>query len=113
MALSGAEKQRRYRKRHFGVGGTRERLNFEVGVAAATALRRLARHYNFSMTKIIEMLAQRGERRLLGILSPARRRAYLAARPRRAQTKWRARAGKAQAKRRRRAAQVARRRRAS
>ena len=110
MALSGAEKQRRYRKRHFGVGGTRERLNFEFGIAAASALRRLAGYYDRSMTQIIEMLVQRGERRLLGTLSPNRRRAYLGVEPRRGQP--RRRAGKARTKRRARAAPVARRGRA-
>ena len=109
MALSGAEKQRRYRKRHFGVGGTRERLNFEFGIAAASALRRLAGYYDRSMTQIIEMLVQRGERRLLGTLSPYRRR--VGVEPRRGQP--RRRAGKARTKRRARAAPVARRRRAS
>jgi|SRR6516165_1768670 hypothetical protein len=100
MALSGAEKQRRYRKRHFGVGGTRKRLHCEIGLAAASALRRLAHHYDCSMTKIIEMLAQRGERKLLGTLSASRRRAYLVAKPRRRQSERRARSSKALAKRR-------------
>ena len=109
MVLSGAEKQRRYRKRHFGVGGTRERLNFEFGIAAASALRRLAGYYDRSMTQIIEMLVQRGERRLLGTLSPNRRRAYLGVEPRRGS---RRRAGKARTKRRPGAAPIARRRRA-
>ena len=107
MALSGAEKQRRYRRRHFGVGGTRERLNFEFGIAAASALRRLAGYYDRSMTQIIEMLVQGGERRLLGTLSPYRRRAYLGVEPRRGQP--RRRAGKARTKRRARTAPVARR----
>ena len=107
MALSGAEKQRRYRKRHFGVGGTRERLNFEFGIAAASALRRLAGYYDRSMTQIIEMLVQRGERRLLGTLSPYSSRAYLCVEPRHSQP--RRRAGKARTKRRTRAAPLARR----
>ena len=47
MALTPAEKRRRYRKRHLGVDGTKDRIQLFIRVQAKARLRRLARHYGY------------------------------------------------------------------
>ena len=44
MALTSAAKQRRYRERHLGVHGAKQRIQFFVSVQAKAQLGRLARH---------------------------------------------------------------------
>src|SRR4051812_29094379 len=56
MALTNAEKQRRYRTRHLGVGGKREPLQCLITIPAKRNLERLACHYGYSMTTMLEML---------------------------------------------------------
>jgi hypothetical protein len=56
MALTNAEKQRRYRSRHLGVGGKREPLQCLLAIPAKRNLERLACHYGYSMTTMLEVL---------------------------------------------------------
>jgi hypothetical protein len=57
MALTSAEKQQRYRERHLGVRGTKDRIQLFISVQAKAQLRRLARHHGCTVTKVIESLA--------------------------------------------------------
>jgi hypothetical protein len=65
MALTTAEKQQRYRERHLGVHGTKERLQLFISVRAKAQLGRLARHHGYTVTMAIETLAAEAERALL------------------------------------------------
>ncbi|HWT72358.1 MAG TPA: hypothetical protein VN361_09240 [Oxalicibacterium sp.] len=56
MALTNAEKQRRYRNRHLGLGGKRELLQCLMTIPAKRNLERLACHYGHSMTTMLEIL---------------------------------------------------------
>jgi hypothetical protein len=56
MALTNAEKQRRYRSRHLGLGGKREPLQCLLAIPAKRNLERLACHYGYSMTTMLEVL---------------------------------------------------------
>ena len=69
MALSQAEKQRRYRERHLGVDGAKERLQCVISVRAKAQLERLARSQGYSVTKMIETLAGDAERAVLDRLT--------------------------------------------
>jgi hypothetical protein len=77
MALTAAEKQQRYRERHLGIDGAKLRIQLFVIVHAKAQLRRLARHYSYTVTKMIEQLAAEGERVLLDTLPRRQRTAYL------------------------------------
>jgi hypothetical protein len=77
MALSSAEKQRRYRERHLGIHGTKERIQLFISVQARAQLGRIAHHYGYAVTKVIEDLAANAERALLNKLPPRQRTAYL------------------------------------
>jgi hypothetical protein len=77
MALTSAEKQQRYRERHLGIHGTKERIQFFINVQTRAQLGRLARHYGYTVTKVIEDLAADAERTLLNRLRPRQRTAYL------------------------------------
>jgi len=77
MALTTAEKQRRYRKRHLGVDGTKDRIQLFISVQAKARLRRLAQHYGYTVTKAVETLAVDAERELLDRLPRPQHRAYL------------------------------------
>jgi hypothetical protein len=63
-----AEKQRRYRERHLGVDGSKERLQLYSGVQA--------RHRGCAMTVVIEQLVADAEVTLLDRLSVKKRVAY-------------------------------------
>ena len=76
MALTPAEKQRRYRQRHLGVDGTKDRIQLFISVQTKAQLRRLARHHGYTVTKAIERLAVDAERELLDRLPRAHHRAY-------------------------------------
>jgi hypothetical protein len=78
MALSNAEKQRRWRSRHFGVGGTKEQLECAITIPAKRNLERLACHYGFSMTKLLEMLINNHTTILLNILNQREQNTFYA-----------------------------------
>jgi hypothetical protein len=77
MALSSAEKQRRYRERHLGVRGSKQRMQLFVRIHAKAQIERLAHYNGYSITKMIEQLALDADRALLDQLPPRRRGAYL------------------------------------
>jgi hypothetical protein len=77
MALTSAEKQQRYRERHLGIHGTKERIQFFISVQTRAQLGRLARHYGYAVTKVIEDLAADAERALLSKLPPHQHKAGL------------------------------------
>jgi len=83
MALTSAEKQQRYRERHLGVRGTKDRIQLFISVQAKAQLRRLARHLGYTVTKVIETLAANAERTLLDQLPPRRQSIYLDGKTRR------------------------------
>jgi hypothetical protein len=69
MALTNAEKQRRYRNRHLGLGGKREPLQCLISIPAKRNLERLACHYGHSMTAMLEILVNERADELLQKLS--------------------------------------------
>jgi hypothetical protein len=77
MALTSAEKQQRYRERHLGIHGTKERIQLFISVQARAQLGRLAGHYGYTVTKVVEDLAAEAEREILNRLPPRQRTAYL------------------------------------
>jgi hypothetical protein len=77
MALTSAEKQQRYRERHLGVHGTKERIQLFISVQAKAQLGRLARHHGYTVTKVIEDLVAAAERALLDRLPGRQHSAYL------------------------------------
>jgi len=52
MALTSAEKQRRYHERHLGVHGSKERIQLFISVQKKAQLGRLPRHYGYTITKV-------------------------------------------------------------
>jgi len=77
MALTPAEKQQRYRERHLGIDGAKERIQVFVSVHTKAQLGRLARHYGYTVTRVIEDLAAAAESALLEQLPWRRHKAYL------------------------------------
>jgi hypothetical protein len=77
MALTPAEKQQRYRERHLGVNGGKQRIQFFISVQAKAQLERLALHYGYTVTNVIEKLAADAERALLNRLPPQKQSVYL------------------------------------
>src|SRR5216684_4304653 len=77
MALTSAEKQQRYRKRHLGLRGTKERIQLFISVQAKAQLGRLARHHGYTVTKLIEDLVAAAEQALLDRLPRRQHVAYL------------------------------------
>jgi hypothetical protein len=73
MALTSAEKQQRYRERHLGLHGTKERIQLFISIQARAQLGRLAGHYSYTVIKMIEDLAADAERSLLNGLPPRQR----------------------------------------
>jgi len=69
MPISNAEKQRRYRARHLGPGGSYERLSVLVRIATKRNLERLASHYGYTMTGMIEALINERTQQILSSLS--------------------------------------------
>jgi hypothetical protein len=65
MALTPAEKQRRYRARHLGVDGAKERMQFFLNAPAKAQLVRLADYHGYTMTTLIETLIAEAERALI------------------------------------------------
>jgi hypothetical protein len=68
MAMTPAEKQRRYRHRHLGVDGHKERLQCMVSAPAKAQLTRLANYPGYSITALIETLAAQAEHTLVDTL---------------------------------------------
>jgi hypothetical protein len=56
MSLSNSERQRRYRKRHLGLGGRRERLSCLIAITTKRNVERLAFHFGCSITETVEKL---------------------------------------------------------
>jgi hypothetical protein len=77
MALTSAEKQRRYRERHLGVHGSRERIQLFISVQTKAQLGRLARHYGYTITKVVEDLVKDADRTILDRLPTRQHSAYL------------------------------------
>ena len=77
MALTSAEKQQRYRERHLGLHGTKERIQLFISVQAKAQLGRLARHYGYTVTKMIEHVVAAAEHALLDRLPRRQHSAYL------------------------------------
>ncbi|HEV7856240.1 MAG TPA: hypothetical protein VGO72_04685 [Herminiimonas sp.] len=65
MALTNAEKQRRYRNRHLGLGGKRELLQCLISIPAKRNLERLACHHGHSLTTMLEVLVNERTNELL------------------------------------------------
>jgi hypothetical protein len=86
MALSPAQKQRRYRQRHLGLDGAKERMQCFLSVHTKAQLTRLARYHGYSVTNLIETLAADAERALLDDLPAAQINVYLDGRLQRNQT---------------------------
>jgi hypothetical protein len=61
MALSQAEKQRRYRQRHLGDNGEKQRIQCVVSLRTKLKLKRLAHFYGCSLSTLIENLAADAE----------------------------------------------------
>jgi hypothetical protein len=77
MALTSAEKQQRYRERHLGLRGTKERIQLFISVQAKAQLGRLARHHGYTVTKVIEDLVAAAEQAHLDRLPRRQHVAYL------------------------------------
>ncbi len=77
MALTSAEKQQRYRERHLGLHGTKERIQLFISVQAKAQLGRLARHRDYTVTTMIEDLVAAAEQALLDRLPRRQHVAYL------------------------------------
>jgi hypothetical protein len=73
MPMSGAERQRRYRERH---QGDIARITLDVQVAVRDRLDRLAWHFQWNLTQLVEELAERAERAVEAELSGAALKAY-------------------------------------
>jgi len=65
MALSQAEKQRRYRERHLGYDGEKQRIQCLVSLGTKLKLKRLAHYYGCTLTTLIEKLAADAEKVLV------------------------------------------------
>jgi hypothetical protein len=76
MAMSGAERQRRYRERH---QDDLARITLDVRPAVRDRLDRLAWHFHWSLTQLVEELAERAEHAVEGELSGAALKRYRAA----------------------------------
>ena len=77
MVMTTAEKQQRYRERHLGIHGTKERLQLFISVRAKAQLERLARHRGYTVTRTLETLIADAERALLDRLPARGQRPYL------------------------------------
>jgi hypothetical protein len=73
MPMSGAERQRRYRERHYD---DLAHITLDVRVAVRDQLDRLAWHYQWSMTQLVEEMAARAERAVEAELTGDALKAY-------------------------------------
>lgn len=69
MGISNAEKQRRFRARNLGPGGSYERLTAVIPIATKRQLERLASHYSCTLAGMIGMLVHERTVSLLNSLS--------------------------------------------
>ncbi|EIF33458.1 hypothetical protein BCh11DRAFT_01225 [Burkholderia sp. Ch1-1] len=69
MGISNAEKQRRFRARNLGSGGSYERLTAVIPIATKRQLERLASHYSCTLAGMIGMLVHERTLSLLNSLS--------------------------------------------
>jgi hypothetical protein len=69
MGISNAEKQRRFRARKLGAGGSYERLSAVIPIATKRELERLASHYSCTLAGMIVMLIHERTVSLLNSLS--------------------------------------------
>ena len=76
MALSNAEKQRRYRERHLGVDGEKARIQLFLSATTRAQLDRLARHNGYTVTALIQELAANAEKRTVAKLTGKPLKAY-------------------------------------
>ena len=77
MALTNAERQRRYREKHLkDVEGNKERLNLVLDFQAKWTLERLAKRYAVTQTELIERLLREEQDRLLATLDSEEQTAY-------------------------------------
>jgi hypothetical protein len=56
MKLSNSERQRRYRNRRLGLGGKYERLGCLAPISTKRSVKRLAFHFDCSITELLERL---------------------------------------------------------
>lgn len=71
MGISNAEKQRRFRARNLGPGGSYERLTAIIPIATKRQLERLASHYGRTLAGMIGLLVNERTVSLLNSLSDA------------------------------------------
>jgi hypothetical protein len=76
MAMTNAEKQRAYRERHLGFSGEKSRLQLVLNIHARFQLERVARHKGYSVTVLVEELAEQLERHTIDGMTPKQRQAY-------------------------------------
>jgi hypothetical protein len=68
MALSNSERQRRYRRRRLGAGGKHERISCLVSISTKRNLERLAFHFGYTITGMIEQLINEKTEKVLSQL---------------------------------------------
>jgi hypothetical protein len=78
MPTANAKRQRRYRARHLGPNGDMARLQLYLSLDARDQLDRLAEHYRYSVTELVEHLAAAAERAVESRLTGGALRAYRA-----------------------------------
>jgi hypothetical protein len=76
MALTNAEKQRRYRERHLGVDSEKARIQLFLSAMTRAQLDRLAAHRGSTITALVEELAASAERRTVARLTGKALKAY-------------------------------------
>jgi hypothetical protein len=77
MAMTNAERQRRYRQRHCK-DGVKARREFILDAHGDMALDRLVRHYSLPVTSVIERVILEAERTLTEGMGRAEREVYFA-----------------------------------
>jgi hypothetical protein len=73
MPMNGAERQRRYRERHHD---DLARITLDLRVAVRDRLDRLAWHFQWSLTQLVEELAARAEHAIEAEFTGAALKAY-------------------------------------
>jgi hypothetical protein len=76
MALTSAERQRRYRERHLGFDGNKVRIELFISIHAKAQIGRLARHHGCTVTKMIEDLVEAAESAIVDQLPWQQHKAY-------------------------------------
>ena len=77
MAMTNAERQARYRRKHL-TEGTKTRREFVLGADADMALDRLARHYELPVTTVIERTIIQAEQAVTDGMNAKQRKTYCA-----------------------------------